>query len=80
MRMQTGDRKRMILQAAVTVANGPKMLAGVTHGAVCKQCVIQTSQRTVRRYFPLQRDLWLAVYEHDETAFKVQAVALGVIT
>jgi len=79
MRMQTEDRKNMILSAAIRVANGPKMLAGVTHGAVSKQCVILTSQRTVRRYFPQQRDLWLAVHASDKEAFEDQAIALGII-
>ena len=79
MRMQPDNRKAMILATAVRVANGPKQLAGVTHGAVTKDCVIQTSKRTVRRYFPQQRDLWLAVYNADPVTFKDQAIALGVV-
>jgi AcrR family transcriptional regulator len=76
--MQTADRKQMILNAAMRIANERDFTA-VNHSSVAKRCTIQTSTSTVRHYFKQQRDLWREVYDMDHKGFRDKAVAVGLI-
>lgn len=59
-RMTPENRREVILSAAVKIA-GERGLIHVTHSAVAKRCVIETSVKTVRHYFATQADLWRAI-------------------
>lgn len=60
MRLQPANRRAVIISAAVAIARDHG-LRNVTHGAVAKRCVIDTSAKTVRHYFKTQVELWQAV-------------------
>lgn len=60
MRLQPDNRRAVIITAAISIAKAHG-LHRVTHGAVAKQCRIETSIKTVRHYFGTQVDLWQAV-------------------
>lgn len=59
-RLQPANRRAVIISAAVAVARDHG-LQNVTHGAVAKRCIVDTSTKTVRHYFSTQVDLWQAV-------------------
>lgn len=76
-RIGVEPRKTVIIQAAVRIARD-KGLVAVTHGAVADRCVIATSQRTVRQYFPVKADLWRTVLdETGDAQLREQARVLG---
>lgn len=74
-RLSPENRRAVIVTAAVKIAR-ERGLARVTHGDVATRCVLDTSKRLVRHYFPTQVDLWNAVVEAD-AGFAEQARGLG---
>lgn len=64
--IRLGDEKRqnVIITAARRIARESDF-AAVTHGAVAKRCVVQTSVATVRHYFGTKDDLWRAVIDAE---------------
>ena len=60
MRLQPENRHAVIITAALSIAKDSG-LHSVTHGAVAKRCILQTSKATVKHYFSTQADLWKAV-------------------
>lgn len=75
MRLQPGNRRAVIITAALAVAKD-RGLHCVTHGDVAKRCKIETSTKTVRHYFPTQVELWQAVLI-EEPDFLGQGRELG---
>lgn len=60
MKLPATTRRTLILDAAIRCANRDGLLR-VTWNAVATECEIETSDRTVRAYFPRYEALWNAV-------------------
>lgn len=77
-RIGIDSRRSVIVNAAVSIAER-EGLERVTHGAVAKRCVVQTSTPTVRHYFSTKDELWQAVLAAtDKPDVHEQARAMGV--
>lgn len=60
MKLPATTRQTIILDAAIRCANRDGLLR-VTWNAVAAECEIETSDRTVRAYFPRVSALWDAI-------------------
>lgn len=60
MKLPATTRRALILDAAIRVANRDGLLR-VNWNAVAAECDMETSDRTVRAYFPRYQALWDAV-------------------
>lgn len=60
MKLPATTRQALILDAAIRCANRDGLLR-VTWAAVAAECEIETSDRTVRAYFPRSTALWDAI-------------------
>lgn len=60
MKLPATTRRALILDAAIRVANRDGLLR-VNWNAVAAECDMETSDRTVRAYFPRYTALWDAV-------------------
>jgi DNA-binding transcriptional regulator YbjK len=60
MKLPAPTRRTIILDAAIRVANRDGLLR-VNWNAVASECEMETSDRTVRAYFPRYTALWDAV-------------------
>lgn len=78
-RLNPTNRRRMIAQAALKVAQGSQGLIGVTHDTVAFECPVATSASTVRHYFSTVGDLQLECLALDPS-LRAVAISLGVIT
>jgi DNA-binding transcriptional regulator YbjK len=75
MRLTPEQRRAVIVTSAVRVAKDVG-LVNVTHSAVAKRCVTETSVHTVQHYFPIRASLWQAVVDAD-CSFAEQGRGLG---
>lgn len=64
MKLPATTRQNLILDAAIRCANRDGLLR-VTWNAVATECEIETSDRTVRAYFPRYTALWDAIVSDD---------------
>jgi DNA-binding transcriptional regulator YbjK len=72
------QRRHVIMVAAERIARHHGITA-VTHGAVAKQCVVQTSKSTVKTYYCSKQALWEALLAHtDDPAIAESARDAGV--
>lgn len=78
-RLPAENRRAVILTAAVELANRSG-LAAVNHESVARKCVIKTTSRNVRHYYPKITELWKAICLDDRsTALVVQdAAGMGI--
>lgn len=60
MKLPATVRRTIILDAAIRVANRDGLLR-VTWNAVADECETETTDRTVRAYFPRYQALWDAI-------------------
>lgn len=60
MKLPAATRQSLILDAAIRCANRDGLLR-VTWNAVALECEVETSDRTVRAYYPRYTALWNAV-------------------
>lgn len=78
-RLDTEQRKRMIIQAALRIATETEDgLSKVNHSTVAKRCPIHTGKSTVKYYFAKQIDIQKACLEMNKDLLE-QAVRLGVV-
>ena len=78
MRMPAEQRRRIIVNAIVSVAKKRGSIAGLSSTDVASACAYPTSPQTVRYYFPRVEDMQLEVLSHDE-GFRTEAKILGLI-
>lgn len=76
MRMKPEMRKRMILNAGVSLASNIG-LSAVTYENLAEACPIKTSPATVRKYFTTLPELWLSLANGGSAGLKTEAKALG---
>lgn len=60
-RLSPDDRRGVIITAARRLVEEAGSLAVLTHGGVAARCVLPTSIKTVKHYFPTRADLVRAV-------------------
>jgi DNA-binding transcriptional regulator YbjK len=79
-RLKPAERRSVIVTAIVRVAFADG-LHKVNHGTVASRCSVQTSKETVKKHFPLQRDMWAEALMHDDedASLALQAVELSYV-
>jgi len=60
--MQPNQRRAVIVTAALRLAREIG-LARIMHSDVAARCVLQTSTKTVKHYFPSRESLWRAILD-----------------
>lgn len=76
LRLEPEIREAVLLTAAVELAN-KHGLVEVTHEAVAKRVKPSCNKRTVERYFPRNKGLWLAIARDHRAELHVRQQAEG---
>lgn len=76
-KLRASQRKRVIINAAAKVAEDIG-LVNITFTNVADACAVETSDSTVRHYFPHLQDLQKSVYKGN-LKLQLQAIEMGLI-